>query len=685
MSSVRITTAREPFAGVVDRTAIIWGMVLLLTAIGAYLRLTNIGALSFRWDEDLSSLAVKAILETGVPELPSGMMYLRGGAFLYMMAASAQLFGFSEFSMRLPAAVFGIAMIPLVFVFARTLFGTRVGLVTAALLTISVWDIEFSRYARMYSPFAFFYIATLLCVFRYRVHSESARGGVLCVLLALAAISLHDLGYTLAIAFFVPLMIRRCSSPRELLDVRRLAFPLVSGAIVAAFFFLWSGLLDRLRKLPIAAASDGMADAAAAVPESTAAPFGILLREVPMLVGLAQAAPALLAVLAAGLLAAAAWFASARLQRPIERVVLVAIAACCALQLFNFALLAAVVLAFLKREGLGAFRRPGPLFAIGLIAIAFFAWLGAAMILGLAVSETSQGMASELKTTVRTLLDYPHFFVFWGFPNEMPLLCIPAAVGALWAFDRAARPNPHGAALFLILAFLTPMICNGLFSTAYQIFRYNVPFNALLFTFVALGLTQWREVAAYVRAPRIGGARADYAAAGAWGTALLVACVLAFDLNPLRGWLATQRDYLEEASLYRVFGMRRYADFATPASYLATNAASDDTILALEPREYYNYLGRLDYSVMSNSYEPETYDDAGTRRDLYIDTPLIMDLATLREVLNAPGKTKWLIASDTMIAGTRYLNDEMRSFLQSQREHAVYVGRDGVTQVYRFD
>src|SRR5690606_27472185 len=60
-----------------------WLVVLLLTALGAYLRLANLGELGFRWDEDLTSLAVRAILEQGVPELPSGMIYLRGSWLRY--------------------------------------------------------------------------------------------------------------------------------------------------------------------------------------------------------------------------------------------------------------------------------------------------------------------------------------------------------------------------------------------------------------------------------------------------------------------------------------------------------------------------------------------------------------------------------------------------------------------------
>ena len=129
--------ARPGGADGVRRMAREWWALVLVVAIGAYLRLAHLGALGFRWDEDLSGLAVRAILEKGVPELPSGMIYLRGGLFSHLMAASASLLGFSEFALRLPAALFGIALIVVAFLFGAALFGRVVGLVTAAVLAIS--------------------------------------------------------------------------------------------------------------------------------------------------------------------------------------------------------------------------------------------------------------------------------------------------------------------------------------------------------------------------------------------------------------------------------------------------------------------------------------------------------------------------------------------------------------------
>ncbi|MBN1236901.1 MAG: hypothetical protein JXB36_00295, partial [Gammaproteobacteria bacterium] len=369
-----------------------------------------------------------------------------------------------------------------------------------------------------------------------------------------------------------------------------------------------------------------------------------------------------------------------------DRLLLLAVAACCALQLFNLALLTLLGLAFVKREGLAAARRPDVLFAAGLIAVSFAAWIALAAGLGLAPG----GMQGEgLKDTIRSLLDYPHFFVFWGYPREWPMLSVVAVIGGLYAFDRASRrtavppPGEARAAGFLLLALGTPLIVNGLFDTSFELFRYNVPFNSLYFTFVALALLRWREVVA--AAAPAGRRLVPGARAAAAGTAALALLVLSFDLNPLRAWLVTQQDYRNEEPLYRAFDLERRPDFKTPAAYLASHAADEDTIIVLDSREYYNYLGELDYWVRTGVYESQTYSRDGTLHDLYIGTPLLMSLAELKGVLEQPGRRKWLAASDSMLASTRAVSDDIKQFIREQDEHVVYVGRDGTSKVYRFD
>lgn len=657
----------------VRRLARDWWALVLIVAVGGYLRLAHLGALGFRWDEDLSGLAVRAILEKGVPELPSGMLYLRGGLFSHLMAASASVFGFSEFALRLPAALFGIALILAAFVFGNALFGRIVGLLTAALLAVSFWDIDLSRYARFYSAFSVLYVLTLYAIWQFRVKTPSKAGGVLCVALAIVTLSLHDLAYSLGLAFFFPLVLRGPSawrSPREWL------WPVASSGVLAAFYLGWRAFVRTSRALP-ALVGDPGATPGQEIDELTRS--FVALPHMPLLTGMLERAPLfvpLLVLLAVG----AALHLTRRFGSPRwERAGLALIAACAALQLFNLALIGTLLLAFAKRTGLPSLRSAEVLAACALIGTVFVAWVVAVLVLGIDVSPLAP---LGLRTVVRELLDFPYFYVFWGFPNEWPLAAAVATIGALVAFHRAALRR-DAAAGFALLALAGPLVGNALFSSPFELFRYNAAFNTLFFVFVALAFVHWRELVPAWRPTLFHPPRRSSAALG---TAMLVVLAMAYDLNPLRGWLAVERAYSNQGVIYRTFGVTAYSDFKTTADYVARHASPHDLIVTPDSREYYNYLGRVDLWLRSGRYEDQSYVQQGTRRDLYVDTPLVATLPELKKALETPNQTKWVLASSALLKDPQApVAPEIRAYLREQEQRVVYVGLDRDRKVYRFE
>ncbi|HEX6995195.1 MAG TPA: glycosyltransferase family 39 protein [Gammaproteobacteria bacterium] len=683
-----------------------WILAALL-ALGALLRLIDLGQLSFRWDEDLSSLAAKAIAEHGIPELPSGMVYLRSLPFLYVLAGSGMLFGFDEWSLRLPAALFGIATIALGYFFGKRFFGTGVGLVVAALLTFSAWDIEFARYARMYAPFTFFYVLTLLSIWRFLVVERSTEGGILCLLLAWTALLLHDLAYTLALAFLLPLLI---DGRQTLEQPRRSVLPLIGFGSVTAAFFVWGRIQSHyFDRAALLAAERGAADPSA-VPADVAlrtlesaaggdgGPLGLLRRivaqvrlpDLPAFASLADTVPLAAAGIPIVTLAAAAAFVAIRRHalQPAAWVMLPLIGLLCGFQLFNLALLATTALAFVRREGVRAFRAPEVVFAAALIALSFAAWLAA--IVGLDLLGVDGGIRATAKEAIKELLNYPSFFVVWGFPREYPLTSLAALLGGLWAFERIAKPEPDRAALFVVAAFAFPILLNGMFETRYQNFRYDVPFGTLFFTFVALGVLKWPELVGTWRAAddRLEDRRAPSRGLVLAGTALIAVLIAAYDLNPLKSWLVTSRDYSSPEPLYAFFDLRGFRDFRTAAAYVDARADADDALVTFDCREYYNYLDRMDYCIVSGTYRDgdeliQTYVDDGVIRDLYVGSTILFDVDDLERVLEETPGDVWFLASDSIFDEGRYPEDVLE-FLAARQRHVVHVARDGMTKVYRF-
>src|SRR5690606_25776112 len=193
-------------------------------------------------------------------------------------------------------------------------------------------------------------------------------------------------------AFLVPVAVHgrdALSAPRKLI------FAGAAYALVAAAFIIWQELQDRyynraafLASVDAEPSSEAAAHIPSTVSEDGAAPAGLVERllepirlpDLPVLSALHDAAPwAAIGIVAAALLVAAGILVAGRRLGLGERLLLGAIALCCALQLFNVALLGAIVLAFTKRRGLAAVRAPGVVAAASMIVVGFIAWLSLAL------------------------------------------------------------------------------------------------------------------------------------------------------------------------------------------------------------------------------------------------------------------------------------------------------------------
>lgn len=140
-------------------------LVITIAAIGLYLRLANLGYLSFWVDEFPHVDAAINLLEKGKPLLPSGFSYTRSLPFTALVAISFKFLGVSEFAARLPSIFFGAGIIPLSYVIGRRFFDRATGLVAATLLAFSPIAIAWSRECRMYSAFQFFFLLSIFILF----------------------------------------------------------------------------------------------------------------------------------------------------------------------------------------------------------------------------------------------------------------------------------------------------------------------------------------------------------------------------------------------------------------------------------------------------------------------------------------------------------------------------------------
>ncbi len=131
----------------------------IIVLIGAFFRINNLASKSLWMDEIgqvlvASSGSVLDVIDKSQFHLSPPLDYIILHYFLYL--------GDSDFIVRLPAAIFGILSIILIYKVGKILFSEKEGLVCAFLLSISPMAIWFSQEARMYSLFMFLSLLSLL-------------------------------------------------------------------------------------------------------------------------------------------------------------------------------------------------------------------------------------------------------------------------------------------------------------------------------------------------------------------------------------------------------------------------------------------------------------------------------------------------------------------------------------------
>lgn len=126
-----------------------------VVVLGLLFRLIAVDRLSLQIDEPASLLGARAVVELGVPILPSGTLYLHGATLSYLLAPLVWL-GFNDITdlhtLRLVNAVIGSLAILLAFRIGMLATGRRwFALAAALLVAIDPISVQWSAHLRMYA------------------------------------------------------------------------------------------------------------------------------------------------------------------------------------------------------------------------------------------------------------------------------------------------------------------------------------------------------------------------------------------------------------------------------------------------------------------------------------------------------------------------------------------------------
>jgi hypothetical protein len=143
-------------------SSLLLGGVLLLSA---WLRWRYITHVQPNPDEFVTLLAVKMILQKGLPLLPSGLFYEHGLLFSYAGAVASALFGFSREAVRATSLLFGLLTIWLTWYVGWRWFSPGAGLLAATLLAVTPAAVMWGGRARMYTMLQWLVLLTLYFAF----------------------------------------------------------------------------------------------------------------------------------------------------------------------------------------------------------------------------------------------------------------------------------------------------------------------------------------------------------------------------------------------------------------------------------------------------------------------------------------------------------------------------------------
>lgn len=174
--------------------AVTYGILLAITALAAALRFAHLTA--DLWNDEIYSLMFYGklplwqVVATGL-DSPNHLLNT------FLVNVSIMLFGQTEWAIRLPAVLFGIATIPLMYWVGRFVLPRQAGLGAALLLSVSYQHLWFSQDARGYSPYLFFSLLGSGLFVKGLREDRPATWVLYVVTMVLATASLLSAGYVL--------------------------------------------------------------------------------------------------------------------------------------------------------------------------------------------------------------------------------------------------------------------------------------------------------------------------------------------------------------------------------------------------------------------------------------------------------------------------------------------------------
>jgi Dolichyl-phosphate-mannose-protein mannosyltransferase len=614
------------------RQRMLWLLACIVLA-GAVVRFWGLGSVGLHGDEKTMALPVMSLVNQGSPLMPSGMFYPRAIGQLYLMAGSVMAFGQSEWALRLPSALCGVLLIVLTWKVGGRFLTPWWSLALTAAVAFLPGFIEDAQTARMYVFLVTSVAGYMALLFAWERTGRTAYlvGAVVTMLIGL---QFQTLAIFAAFLVFLPGLVQG--------DRRKLWLGAAAFAAIGVGFELINTWISNEYPQNVASDSGPVANG----PHAAVVPH---LAQVWLFVA---AVPAL----------AFSFWVLARRGVLAQLLLAAALVAEIARAWHMAALLTATALVLGRRAGVLSGTRLVLFFTVSAAVAAAEAAL------------LAMHAAGSPKQIVGVMLGWPSVWPYLAIADYSPVAMLAVAGSVACGLWLLAHRKPVPDHLLLVaLGVWIPLLMIGWI-------KWNIPpryaaaqiMPLLLGSFAAM---QW----AAQWAARRTAAAAGRASAGApeWAPfAALLAGILV--VNPLE--VAAEVDS----------GYASHPDHKGAAQFVAgLHPGPHDIIVAEDVLQQTYYLGHVDYWLVNKQVAaPFMHDVNGRWLDFYTDTPLIGTGMELEQLVDKPNRGAiYVIGSGENQEDGRGL---MRAFGISQALHSppfrpVYLGRDGLTRVWKVD
>ena len=173
--------------------------LIILTVIGLFLRLYNLGFNSL-WLDEASTYGFS------VKSLPEIWQVTAAGEFnpplFYWVEHIMLMFGNNEIILRIIPALLGVLTIPLVYLIGKEFIDRNVGIIAAAAFAVSPFLIYYSQEARAYSMMLFF-VATAMVFYLKSLKTNDIKNWALFGAFSALAFWAHFYAFTIIAAMFL--------------------------------------------------------------------------------------------------------------------------------------------------------------------------------------------------------------------------------------------------------------------------------------------------------------------------------------------------------------------------------------------------------------------------------------------------------------------------------------------------